>query len=73
MKNFNGCMVTMAQSAVIWRNTHTHVDLTHSLPHLHQHSYNHVVQSTSSAITEFGIQFLFLKVPEGRGANWSTQ
>ena len=30
----------MAQSATNWRNTHTHVDLTHSLTLLHQHSYN---------------------------------
>ena len=33
-------MVTMAQSVVNWHNTHTHVDHTHSLTHLHQHSYN---------------------------------
>ena len=35
--------------------TRTHVDRTHSLTHLHQHSYNHVLRSASSAITEFGI------------------
>ena len=53
-------MVTMAQSATTWcRNTHTHVDRTHSLTHLHQHSYDHVVRSVSSAITEVGIYFLF--------------
>ena len=34
-------MVTMVQSAANWRNTHTPVDRTHSLTHLHQHSYNH--------------------------------
>ena len=34
-------MVTMAQSAAYWRNTHTYVGRTH----LHQHSYNHVVRS----------------------------
>ena len=35
-------MVTIAQSAVNWRNTaHTHVDRTHSLTHKHQHSGNH--------------------------------
>ena len=35
--------VPMAQSAANCRNTHTHVDRTHSLrpTHLHQHSYNH--------------------------------
>ena len=52
-------MVIMAQSAASWRNTHTHVDGTHSLIHLHQHSDNHVVRSASSAITEFGIELLF--------------
>ena len=36
-------MVAMAQSAANWHNTHSHVDRTHSLTHLHQHSYNHVV------------------------------
>ena len=31
MKNFNRCsMVTMGQSATNWRNTHTHMDRTHS-------------------------------------------
>ena len=52
-------MVTMAQRAANWRNTHTHIDGTHSLTHLHQHSYNHVVRSASSAITEFGMDVLF--------------
>ena len=28
-------MVTMAQSAAIWGNTHTHMDRTHSLTHTH--------------------------------------
>ena len=51
-------MVTMAQSAANGCNTHTHVDRTHSLTHLHQHSYNHVVRKASSAITEFGIEFI---------------
>ena len=51
--------VTMAQSTTNWRNMHTQVDRTHSLAHLYQHSYNHVVQSASSAITEFGINKLF--------------
>ena len=36
-------------------NKHNHVDRTHSLTH--QHSYNHIVRSVSSAITEFGIEF----------------
>ena len=54
-------MITMAQSTM---NTHTHVGHTHSLTHVHQHSYNHVVRSASSAITEFGISFI-LTVPHG--------
>ena len=55
--------VTMAQNVVNWRNTHTQVDRTHSLTHLHQNSYNHFVRSASSAIsvTEFGIKSLFLR------------
>ena len=53
-------MVTIAQSAAMnWHNTHTHVDRTHSLTHLHQHRYNHVVRSASSTITYFGIELLF--------------
>ena len=40
-----------SQSAANWRNTHTHMGRTHSLTHFHQHSYNHVVRSASSAIT----------------------
>ena len=58
--------VPMAQSAANWCNAHTHVERTHSLTHLHQHSNNHVVRSTCSAITEFGIKFVFwryLRVP----------
>ena len=43
-------------------NTHTHLDRTHSLTHLHHHSYNHVVRSIISAITEFGIDRVQLKV-----------
>ena len=60
-------MVTMAQSAANWCNTHTHVDRMHSLTHLHQHSYNHLVRSAGSAITEFGEKNNLLKVPEGGG------
>ena len=52
-------MVTMAQSVANWRNTHTHVDRTLSLAHLHRHSYNLVVRSASSAIMEFGIKKFF--------------
>ena len=35
------------------RNTHTHVDRTHSLTHWHQHIYNHVVLRSSSAISAY--------------------
>ena len=68
-------MVTMAQSAANLSNTHTDVDRTHSITHtcVHQHSYNQFVRSASSAITEFGIGFLYLKVPDGGGANRSTR
>ena len=56
-------MVTMAQSAANWCNTQLHVDRTHSLTQLLQHSYNHLlhVRSASSVITELGIEFLFLR------------
>ena len=57
-------MITMAQSVANWRNTHTHVDRTHSLTHVHrdQHSHNHVVRSASSAIsiTSSGIDCYFI-------------
>ena len=46
-------MVTMAQSTMNWRNTHTQVGHTQSLTHSHQQSYNDFVQSASSAITDF--------------------
>ena len=46
-------MVTIAQSAANWRNTHSHGShpFSDSLTHLHQHSYNHVMRSASSAIS----------------------
>ena len=55
-------MVTMAHSAANWRNTHTHVDRTHPLTHLHQYSHKHVCakrQLSYSAITKFGIEVYF--------------
>ena len=53
-------MVTVAQSAVNWRNTHTHVDLAHSFTHLHRHSYIliHFVRSASSSILNFESNFI---------------
>ena len=59
-------MVTMAQtqSDANWRNTHTHVDRTHSVftntfKVKNQHSYNHVVRNSSLVIAEFGVKFVF--------------
>ena len=64
MKNFNRRsavpMVTMAQSASNWRNTHTHVDCTHSLTHLHQHSYNQVVQSAFLQVRSGNLKWLII-------------
>ena len=54
-------MVTMAQSAANWRNTRTHVDRTHSLTHLHQHSYDHFLGSASSAIYRIWNRISILK------------
>ena len=34
-------MVTMAQSAANWRNTHTHMDRMHSLTQLHEQLCSH--------------------------------
>ena len=73
MKNFNRPMVTMAQSAANWCNTHTHVDRTYSLTHFtstqlqpcgakHQLSYYRILN-----------QIVILKVTEGGGANWSIR
>ena len=65
-------MITMAQSAANWRNTHTRVDRTYSLTHF-----------TSTQLQPPGAKrqlsyyiiwnIFFLKVPEGRGANRSTR
>ena len=56
-------MVTVAQSAANLRNTHTHMDRTHSLMHLHQPSYNHVVRSASSAIFSACWVFSCFRIP----------
>ena len=48
-------MVTVAESAANWRNTHTQVSGSHAFAHTlastQLHFYNHFVQSASSAIT----------------------
>ena len=44
-----------SQSAANWRNTHIHMDRTHSLTHLNQHSYSHVVRSASSDIFNLSV------------------
>ena len=56
----------LAQNATNWCNAHTHMECTHSKnARIHSHTdvntvtNNHVVRSASSAITEFGIKFLF--------------
>ena len=52
-------MIMKAQSVANWCNMHIQVDCMRSLRHLHEHSYNHFVRSASSAITDFGVTFLF--------------
>ena len=62
MKNFNSRSSRGhhgSKRRELTQHTHTHVDRTHSLTHLHQDSYNHAVRNASSAITEFGIEILF--------------
>ena len=53
-------IVTMAQSTANWSNTHTQVDHTHSLTHLHQDSYNHFV--TICMMCMFCIVFNLCKI-----------
>ena len=71
-------MVTMAHSAANWsQHVRTlNVDQrTHPLTHSHTYIntvYNHVARSSSSAVTEFGIQFVFLRYLREGGANQST-
>ena len=80
MKNFNGHSSHGhhgSKAPQTGANTHIHVDHTYSLTHLHQHSYNHFVWSSNSAITELGIKFLFGRYQRGGGgggvgANQST-
>ena len=43
-------MVTMTESAAKWRNTHIYMDRTIHSHTLHQHSHNHVVRSSISAV-----------------------
>ena len=63
MKNFEywGAvpgMATMAQSAATELAQHAHSSGSHALTHFHQYSCKHFVRSASSAVTEFGIEFL---------------
>ena len=58
-KNFNRHSHHGSKCRELAQHVHSHG--SHALT---QHSYNHVAQSASSAITEFGIKF-YLKVPEG--------
>ena len=71
-------MVAMAlKRHELAQHTHslTQVDHTHSLAHLHQHSWSHFVQSASSVSTEFGIKFFFGRylTYEGGVANRNTR
>ena len=51
-----------------------HVDRTHSLTHLHQHSYNHVVRNTGRLrLDRIWNRIFILKILEETGANWSTR
>ena len=62
MKDFNRCSShghCGSKRHELVQAQHTHVDRIHSLTHQHQCSCNHIVWSVSSAITEFGIKFLF--------------
>ena len=53
-------MVTMAQSAANWRNTHTRTDRTYLLTHLHQQSYNHVVCMFQTTSQIYNNQYLLI-------------
>ena len=61
-------MVTMAQSVVNWRNTHTHI--YNYIARIHSHTYINTVTTTlyeAPAQQKFGIiKNIILKVPEGK-------
>ena len=61
MKNFNRCSAHDhhgSKHGELLQHTHsTWIAIIYS--HAYFNSYNHMVQSASSAITEFGIKFLF--------------
>ena len=56
-------MVTMARSAANWRNTHTHVNRTHSLTLLHQHSCNNRCAKRQLNYYSIWNRFVILKLP----------
>ena len=58
MKNFNR-RISHGHRGSTRHKLAQHARSRGSLTHLHQHSYNHVMKSTSTAITEVGIKFLF--------------
>ena len=66
-------MVTMVQSIANWHNMHTRVDCTHSLTHLHQHSYNHFVAKGQLSYYRIWNKKIIWKVPQEGVANWSTR
>ena len=65
-------MVTMAQSTVNWRNTHTHMDRSHSLTHLKGTVTTTLCEAPAQLLVLQTLESI-LKVPEGGGANRRTQ
>ena len=65
-------MVTMAQSTMNWRNTHTYMDHTHSLTLTSTQPQPRCAKRQLSYYRIWN-QFFILKIPEGGGANRSTQ
>ena len=61
-------MVTMAESAAKCSDMHTHMDHTHSITHLRQRSYNHVVRKAPAQLLQNLKLNFILKVPEGLGS-----
>ena len=60
-------MVTMAQSAANWGNTHTHVDRTHSLTHLNINTVTTTVYEAPAQLLQISNLFLFGRyLREGR-------
>ena len=65
-------MVTVAQSAANWRNTHTRVNRTNSLHTLASIQLQPRCAKRQRSYDIIWNQIVFLKVPEGGGANRNT-